>query len=242
MDKVKKSFSEQWSYFKSGDKTWNQTLEERKRMLLFELGLSEKQIRGKRVLDIGCGNGTISKCFSDMGAFVTGIDISDSVKEAKMRYPEIDFFQINILDIGFFTGEKFDIVYSKGVLHHTGDTYGAFNNAVDLVKKGGILYVWLYSKSTGFKWFTLKFIKPITKRLPFKKVFFVPIALLRMVREGKSYSEAMVNTFDFFSCPYRDEYDEIDIEKWFIRCGFTDIRLTNRVPEGFGFRGVKIHG
>ena len=39
----------------------------------------------------------------------------------------------------------FDIVYSWGVLHHTGDVWHAIENAASRVKPGGIFYIALYS-------------------------------------------------------------------------------------------------
>lgn len=238
-DEIKKSFSSQWDYFKEGDRTWDQTPGERKKRILTEIGLPEKAIRGKRVVDIGCGNGSVSHCFAEMGAKVTGIDISDSVFTNKKRYPKVTFRQMSILKSTL--RQEFDIGYSSGVLHHTGDTEQAFAKAADAVKKGGILYVWLYSKSTGFKKFLLYKVKPLTKPLPLplKRIVFVPIALMRMAREKKNFSEAMVNTFDFFSCPYRDEYGEEEVLAWFKNHGFKDVKVTDRVAEGFGIRGIK---
>ena len=238
-DKIKESFSNEWSYYNEGDKTFNKTQKEIKTRLLREVDCTRECINGKKVLDIGCGNATITRCFSDMGADVTGIDISDSVLRNMKLYPEIKFMQMSVFDMGF--RDDFDLVYSKGVLHHTGDTFSAMLKAADAVKSGGILYIWLYSRSTGFKKFLLDYVKPVTKRLPLslKKVIFIPIAFIRMLKEGGELSEIMVNTFDFFSCPYRDEYDEDEIISWFEKNGFVKIRVTDRVSEGFGILGVK---
>ncbi len=43
----------------------------------------------------------------------------------------------------------FDLVWSYGVLHHTGDTYGAFRNVARLVKPGGRIFMMLYGEPDG---------------------------------------------------------------------------------------------
>ena len=77
-----------------------------------------------RVLEIGCGIGTDAVSFARAGAIYTGIDISiESVKICQQRF---DLFGLNgriiegnaeELDT-IFKGEKFDLIYSYGVIHH----------------------------------------------------------------------------------------------------------------------------
>jgi hypothetical protein len=46
---------------------------------------------------------------------------------------------------------EFDIVYSWGVLHHTGNMYKAFDNIINLIKSGGFFYLAIYNKNDKFK-------------------------------------------------------------------------------------------
>ncbi|MFH0876007.1 MAG: methyltransferase domain-containing protein [archaeon] len=238
--KVQKSFSKQWSYYKEGDKTWFQTIEERKNLLLKEIDEEKEWLKEKNVLDAGCGNGTVSQCFYELGANVTGVDISKSVVNNSKRFPNVKFMQADLMALPF-KEESFDLVYSKGVIHHTYSSKIAFENISKLVKKNGKLYVWVYSKSKGFKKFLLKYVKPITKNMPefLQNIFFPVIAVFRMAIEGYTYSEAMVNVYDLLACPYRFEHTESEVVSWFKGAGYEQIKLTEKVKVGFGICGVK---
>ena len=80
---IRKSFSQEWGIFDyAQDKTWCWTLEERKKIFLSDVALTEDQIRGKLLLDAGCGNGTLTSCLTAFGAEVVGIDLSDRLGAA----------------------------------------------------------------------------------------------------------------------------------------------------------------
>lgn len=69
-----------------------------------------------RVLDLGCGNGTLTKAIADMGHDVVGMDSSDSQLELASRtYPSLNFVKGDATD--FFFKEKFDAVFSNAALH-----------------------------------------------------------------------------------------------------------------------------
>ena len=67
-----------------------------------------------------------------------------------------------------FKAEFFDIVYSNGVLHHTGDTTKAISEVYRVLKPGGIAVIMLYAKHSYFYWVNLFLLGGIVRGNIFK--------------------------------------------------------------------------
>lgn len=117
-------------------------------------------LKGKTVFDIGCGSGLSSLSFARLGCSkVTSMDIDNfSVKATSFTKEK---FWNGDIDWNIYTHSILkkpmpvedcsqDIVYSWGVLHHTGDMWNAIRNSVDCVKPGGIFHVALYRSGCKF--------------------------------------------------------------------------------------------
>jgi len=111
-------------------------------------------LRGKSFLDVGSGSGLFSLAARRLGATVQSFDIDpDSVgctRELRRRfYPDDPAWTVmegSILDRGFLASlGRFDVVYSWGVLHHTGDMWTALDLAGSLVRPGGVLFIAIYN-------------------------------------------------------------------------------------------------
>lgn len=110
--------------------------------------------RGKRVLEIGCGIGTDTINFARAGALVTAVDLSDeSLKVAKRRAEvfgfekNIDFFQANAEELtSHVPAQKYDLVYSFGVIHHTPNPRSAIVQIRDYMAASSELRIMLYAK------------------------------------------------------------------------------------------------
>src|SRR4051812_30237099 len=80
---VAASFGAEWSHFDyEKDRTWHQSVQERRQLFLKEVAMSPEELRGKVVLDAGCGNGSLSHGISQFGCEVLAIDVSPSVEVA----------------------------------------------------------------------------------------------------------------------------------------------------------------
>ena len=117
--------------------------------------VGREQIAGRRILDLGCGSGLHSLAALRLGAKeVIAIDIDqESVETARHllseQAPGLAWHveKLSIFDITPERFSTFDIVYSWGVLHHTGAMIEAIERAAVLPAPGGLLALALYHKT-----------------------------------------------------------------------------------------------
>lgn len=147
------AFGKNWQRFVAGALDEERIAEAEKSLKEF-FGLPTLQ--GKTFIDIGCGSGLFSLAAHRLGAEkIVSIDVDpDSVRcTQKLREsagnPSMwEVLESSILDRGSVERlGTFDIVYSWGVLHHTGAMWKAIESAMSLVKPGGLLYIAIYNKT-----------------------------------------------------------------------------------------------
>lgn len=122
--------------------------------------LGQKNLHNKKFLDIGCGSGLMSLVAHKLGAKqIVSMDINPNCIKCA-RYLRHRFgnssdkwkiFKGSILDKTFIAQlGKYDLVYSWGVLHHTGKMWKAIKNSINLVSAKGYLYLAIYNKVEGW--------------------------------------------------------------------------------------------
>lgn len=120
--------------------------------------LEVDDLQGQSFLDIGCGSGLFSLSARKLGARVHSLDFDPAsvacATELRRRYfPDDPDWQIeegSALDEDYIRQlGVFDIVYSWGVLHHTGEMWNALRNADQCVKQDGTLFIAIYNDQGG---------------------------------------------------------------------------------------------
>jgi 2-polyprenyl-6-hydroxyphenyl methylase/3-demethylubiquinone-9 3-methyltransferase len=148
--------------------------------------LEVPHLRGKTFLDIGCGSGLFSLAARRLGATVHCFDFDPQsvacAQELRRRYfPEDPAWRIeqgSALDTGYLSSlGTFDVVYSWGVLHHTGAMWQALDNAAALVQLKGKLFIAIYNDQGKIsnRWRT---VKRTYNRLPGGLRFLVSIPVV----------------------------------------------------------------
>lgn len=107
---------------------------------------------GKKVLEVGCGLGTMCQEFASQGALVTAVDISNSAVELTKKRLELFGLKANIMGGDAenlpFGDNKFDYIFSWGVLHHIPDTKRAIDEVYRVLKPGGKIGIMLYYRNS----------------------------------------------------------------------------------------------
>ena len=217
------------------DVVWTEYIPEydasEKHWLLF---FTPDEVKGKAVLDSGCGTGIFSIIFAKNGAGqVTGIDISpgslgtaESLKQ-KFNLTNARFEQQDMLHLPY-ADAAFDIVWAWGTVHHTTDPLGAIDGLMRVLKPGGAILLAIYKK-TKVTWIHEIIRRTVIKTPRFSwnflaKVmafFGTPIVWIfkrrEKARKGESLSELIL---DWYFVPIRHYYKPDEIRTYLENKGF----------------------
>lgn len=245
------SFGFQWHQYQQTQLDHDEVRDSEQDFIM-KTALHPEEMRGKLVLDVGCGMGRFAEVATRWGARVVGVDLSAAVEVASKNLANRDFvaFQADAFALPF-APESFDIIYSVGVLHHTPDCEAAVKSLAKYLKPSGILAVWLYS---GYnKWYRfsdfwrryttrmkpetlhniLKVVVPVfyNTETVLKKVPVVGrsaagfLHLVFPVRRHKDPEYRVLDTFDWYSPKYQSKHTYEQVFRWYEAMGMEDMRI-----------------
>ena len=266
LKKAQETFSYEWKMFRFGERNWGQDIEHRKSLFLDAMGASPEDLRGKLILDAGCGSGLLSmEMAKSFGMEVVALDLAFGIENAykKNTNPYVYYLQGSVLSLPF-RSQAFDRLYCAGVLVACPSTHEGFKSIVPVLAKDGRCFIWVYHpiskqyyptehrKLAVYNWIRTR----ITARMPIRLQYYLYLSTLPLffvkqsmeIMLGKrpsplTWREKMQALFDFFSPLYQHRHEPAEVSSWFSELGFNNVAVCNIGSQGFGVRGdrVKVH-
>jgi SAM-dependent methyltransferase len=188
--------------------------------------------KGKRVVEVGCGQGTTLNYMPAFGAVVYGLDMSlESIGQARSGAIELNqLASIHLLGSDAeqlpFKAEAFDMAICVGVLHHTSDTAGGVREIHRLLKPGGQAVVMLY-RSGNPKWWATKLLRGFGGVVDFFSGR--PSTLAEHLRSRRDPNNVKGTALlELFGVPILKAFSNREARAMF--ADFTEIRITNHQP------------
>lgn len=214
-------------------------------------------LRGKRVLDAGCGPGRFTTVAAKSAREVIGLDLGDHVDRAARRcadLPNVQLVQGSVLDPPFRAG-SFDYVFSVGVLHHTPDPRAGCRELAGLLAPDGAMSIWVYPPEywngpirgvIGRRIHAALSVLPPERSLAVCARWLYPLGRVQTVLARARWSkvlgapvflvavprhprrEVMIATiYDYYGPPIISTHTYEEVESWLSEIGFAEMR---RVP------------
>jgi SAM-dependent methyltransferase len=253
------SFGFQWQAFRQTQLD-NEASDRSEKDFRRRTGFEPKDLAGKLVLDVGCGMGRFAEVATRWGARVVGVDLSVAAEVAQENLKDrrtdkngqAVFFQADVFHLPF-APESFDYIYSLGVLHHTPDCKAAFEALPRLLKPGGRIAIWLYSRYHN--WYRMSdAYRKVTRRMPPQwlhnfcyavvPLYGVHQVLRKIPLVGRVASGALaymipmsfnpdpkwrvLDTFDWYSPWYQSKHTYEEVFRWFESCGLENLRVIEQ--------------
>lgn len=137
-----------------------------------QTGLTPEWLKGRRVLEAGCGGGRFTQIVLDADAEIVAADLSNAVdKNLRINGDDrpLHLLQASILELPLRPAQ-FDLVFCFGVLQHTPDPAATFRALVPFVKPGGRLAVDIYAAHPKQTLHLKYAMRPVTRRMDHERL------------------------------------------------------------------------
>lgn len=212
---------------------------------------SAEMLRGKTVLDIGCGPGRFTDVAVNMGGSVIALDYSSAIDAAKANFvgkdADILFVQGDALRLPI-KSDSVDFSFSIGVLHHTPSPLAGVREAFRVTRAGGGQFAVRVYKADGFYTYpavriwrgVFLALKPLFKHYPplvysylFGTLGFLlgkiwrplsyPLRAIFPTAWLPDYRWTILDTFDAVATTYQSGHTPDEIEGWLRDAGFSKV-------------------
>ncbi|GGS49456.1 methyltransferase domain-containing protein [Actinokineospora fastidiosa] len=255
------SFGFEWQTFHDGgfesDTVFGRTIEEDLAQFdtVFDVWDS---LAGKVIVDAGCGSGKLTAAIARRHpeATVVAVDLNPAIAEVRKAaadLPNLHVVQASVFALPFPEGSV-DLLWCNGVIHHTGDTRGAFASLAKAVRPGGELFVWVYQRKLSPLVLVRDLLRPFglhswrhstvyrlsrllslptlaavrvlnaVAALPGVRALVARSTHGRILTRRRHYAELALTWFDVLSPRYRDTYTAAEIKSWFTASGYDVLR------------------
>ena len=244
-DQYAASFSFEWNRFRTTQMDSANPDPESEKRLQQSLDRPLETLRGRRVLDAGCGAGRFAEVVLRKGGRVVGVDLSFAIDAAYRNLKEwenLDLIQADLTALPL-RADSFDFIYSLGVLHHTPNAKTGFLNLVRLLKPGGQISITLYSGYNKFYVRSSQWWRQWTTRLPHSVVhgistLAIPLYFLYRLPVVGDLGQGLfpismhpkaqwrvLDTYDCYTPRYQSYHTHYEVFRWFEEAGLREIKV-----------------
>lgn len=166
-DNYAANFGLQWNRFAKTQLDSHSGVPISRERFFHSMGVSPEELRGKLVLDLGCGSGRFAEVALSAGAHVIAVDYSGAVDACWKNLGHnatIDVMQGDVYALPF-KRESFDYVYCLGVLQNTPDPRKAFFALSQQLKPGGRISIEIYPRLPFIFLWPKYWLRPLTRRM-----------------------------------------------------------------------------
>lgn len=248
---VMKSFSKEWLSYDYDGVIWELSYDDHEKRFLAEIGPEFCQTTRQNFLEVGCGIGnTTNFAQKAFQADAFGVDLSLAALKSAKHYienPFMHFAQASVFHLPF-RESSFDVIYSRGVLHHTYSTKTAFDSVSKLSRQNGMVYIWVYGPSSindnlfrRILFLSESLLRPLLSRSSdsfLSSLVLNPIALAYMLfnalrRLGDptiqplTLRRALHAARDRYTPKFAHRHCAVEVVKWFEGVGFDKIQVVD---------------